>query len=407
MKALPVTTLTALALLLGACAIDGGGALFGGGGAATTDGIEAALSERAYVINLGSDELNVIDLRNMELIASVSTVGDSNHMIAVSPDLERVFVTSSHTDQVIEIDAKSFEILSRTEVGAHPSHMAVTPDGKYLAVMEEQQGATGAVALLDIQTLELSARIDEVNLPHFMRFSQDRSRGYVANLGGDDITVVDMQTQEAVDHLRFDGAQASDGLAQGETGFADAQIDWTGNLYAAHRGSGKIMVYDTVGRRMLPALEVGGEPSVVFAEHPFADAVELAHVVNSGVDRRLSVIDGATRQLLDATLEGDEEVYGVNLSPLAPNYAFAMLRNGSAIHVVDIKRGELVKRISVGGNIETASTTPDGRYIVAAVSGDNSIVVVDVERMEIEKTFDNVGSYPWSVLIPYGQNYCH
>jgi hypothetical protein len=25
----------------------------------------------------------------------------------------------------------------------------------------------------------------------------------------------------------------------------------------------------------------------------------------------------------------------------------------------------------------------------------------------IIKTFDGVGSYPWSVTIPNGQNYCH
>ena len=61
----------------------------------------------------------------------------------------------------------------------------------------------------------------------------------------------------------------------------------------------------------------------------------------------------------------------------------------------------------MGGNTETASTTPDGKLIVAAVSSANRVVVIDAKTGDIVKTFENVGSYPWSVTIPRGQNYCH
>ncbi|MND00884.1 hypothetical protein D3C83_196550 [compost metagenome] len=61
----------------------------------------------------------------------------------------------------------------------------------------------------------------------------------------------------------------------------------------------------------------------------------------------------------------------------------------------------------MGGNTETAATTADGRYIVAAVSGANRVVVIDAASEQIVKTFDGVGNYPWSVTIPGGQNYCH
>jgi YVTN family beta-propeller protein len=61
----------------------------------------------------------------------------------------------------------------------------------------------------------------------------------------------------------------------------------------------------------------------------------------------------------------------------------------------------------VGGNTETASTSADGRLIVAAVSGADKVVVIDAATNAILKTFSNVGKYPWSVTIPRGQNYCH
>jgi YVTN family beta-propeller protein len=77
------------------------------------------------------------------------------------------------------------------------------------------------------------------------------------------------------------------------------------------------------------------------------------------------------------------------------------------IAVVDTASGEITTRIPVGGNTETAATTADGKWIVAAVSGADKVVVIDAVTNEIVKEFKNVGKYPWSVTIPMGQNYCH
>jgi YVTN family beta-propeller protein len=77
------------------------------------------------------------------------------------------------------------------------------------------------------------------------------------------------------------------------------------------------------------------------------------------------------------------------------------------IAVVDTATLHVKQRIPVGGNTDTAATTRDGKYIIAAVSSANRVVVIDAETEEIVKTFENVGNYPWSVTIPFGQNYCH
>jgi hypothetical protein len=41
------------------------------------------------------------------------------------------------------------------------------------------------------------------------------------------------------------------------------------------------------------------------------------------------------------------------------------------------------------------------------VSSANKVVVIDAVSNDIVKTFENIGSYPWTVTIPLGQNYCH
>ena len=97
----------------------------------------------------------------------------------------------------------------------------------------------------------------------------------------------------------------------------------------------------------------------------------------------------------------------MNYSPLAPNRAFVMNRFKNEIAVLDTESGKRVGQIPVGGTTETGATTADGKYIVAAVSSANRVVVIDAVTSMVIKTFENVGKYPWSVTIPMGQNYCH
>jgi DNA-binding beta-propeller fold protein YncE len=237
-----------------------------------------------------------------------------------------------------------------------------------------------------------------------MRFAPDGRYGYVANAHGNTVTRVDLTT------LAIDGQLAPQGVAADapvseEGGFKDAQIDADGILYAAHGDSGRVLVYDTGAAEQLPDLTVGRQPWMVFAEHPFTNLPRRYLVPNFG-DQTLSRINGQVGAV-EGSLPGDEEAYGVNYSSLAPGKAFVMNRVREDIAVVDLVDGSIDARIPVGGNTETAATTADGKWIVAAVSGADRVVVIDAVTNAVVKTFDGMPAYPWSVTIPYGQNYCH
>jgi YVTN family beta-propeller protein len=243
--------------------------------------------------------------------------------------------------------------------------------------------------------------------PHFMRFAADGRFGYVANVGASHLTRVDLERLEIDGHIALDGFEGPPNATQApeEGGFADAQIDREGILYAAHHLTGRVLVYDTVARGKRPELRVGQGPWVVFAEHPFAN-LPLRHLVPNFGDRTVSLIDGGASRVA-STLPGDEEAYGVNFSSRSPGRAFVMNRIRKDVAVVDTGNGQILSRIAVGGNTETASTTPDGRYIVAAVSGADKVVIIDPETAAVKMAFEGLGKYPWSVTIPHGQNYCH
>jgi DNA-binding beta-propeller fold protein YncE len=362
-----------------------------------------ALKNRAYIVSLESDELTVIDIDKLEIIGRVATAGHSNHMADVSADFKKVFIDSSHSDELIVVDAEKLEVTNRVKLGKHPAHLSMTPDGNLFAVMVEDDNE---IAFFDPDSEKVVKRLSGFSTPHFMRFDQDNEFGYVANIGGNHITRVDLEKLEIVEHIPLDGMEVGE-TAEEEGGFADAQISPDGILYAAHHQTGRVLVYDTKIRSKMVELESGKGPWVAFAEHPYK-GIALKHLVPNFGDRTLTLIDADEKSpKVWKTLEGDEEAYGVNFSPLVPELAFVMNRVREDIAVVDVDAGEIIERIEVGGNTETAATTADGTLIIAAVSGADKVVVIDVKTRSIKKVFENVGKYPWSVTIPGGQNYCH
>jgi YVTN family beta-propeller protein len=271
-----------------------------------------------------------------------------------------------------------------------------------MAVMLEDENA---VAFVDAPSRQVVKVLHGFSTPHFMRFSKDGKKGYVANLSGNHITEVDMASLAVSGEIALEGAGAAASEAVAEGGFADAQIDETGVLYAAHGATGRVLAFDTVTRTRLPEIAVGSRPWVVFADHHFR-GVNLTHVVPNFDSATVSLIDGA-KKVVKANVPGDKEAYGVNYSSLVPGKAFVMNRVREEIAVMDLATSTVEKTLPVGGNTETASTSADGKYIVATVSRANRVVIIDAKTQTIVKTFENVGKYPWSVAIPGGQNYCH
>jgi DNA-binding beta-propeller fold protein YncE len=362
------------------------------------------LLHRAYVVSRDSGNITVIDLDSLEIAANVDTCGRGYHMVELNADFTKVYATASDENHVDVLEARVMEVKSNVSVAAHPTHVSLSRDGKILAVMAE---GDNAVSFVDPAKDVEMKRLPGFYTPHFMRFSPDGRFGYVANLGAHHITRVDLSTLEIESHIALDGFQGPPNAteAPGEGGFADAQIDANGVLWAAHSSTGRVLTYDTTAQKKLPEIVVGAKPWIVYAEHPFP-MIEARAVPNHG-DRTLSLLDRVKVSSSASIMTGEPESVGVNYSSIAPEKAFVMNRLRKEIAVVNTMTKRVDAAIPVGGNTETASTTADGRWIVAAVSSANRVVVIDAKTNEIVKTFDNVGNYPWTVTIPLGQNYCH
>src|SRR5689334_12478343 len=122
--------------------------------------VESSLLNRAYIVSLESDELTVIDLDRLEVIARVPTGGVENHMGDLNADYTKLYIDSSHSDETVVVDLQKFEVLKRIPTGKHPSHLSLhAPSGLFAIMME----GDNAVSFLDTATDEIIK-----TLPGFM-----------------------------------------------------------------------------------------------------------------------------------------------------------------------------------------------------------------------------------------------
>lgn len=382
------------------------------------------LANRAYVVSEESNDLFVVDLATLAAVGSVdTTIADgpnANHMAMLSNDGSQVFVVAAEHDTVVVVDARTLEVTHRIAVGAHPTHAQACfgcfPDGRdELWVVNEDgggpeletngEGGQGSVTVIDMQTREVIRTIADAsfNVPHFVRFSERRA--YVPSIGGNQISVVDLDTRRVSDVLLLEGETEPGPCSKDPCGFADAQIDNRGLLVAAHIETGRMLSYDTLALERKPDLTMGNRPWSIFVDN--LDDTFDTHLMPNWGDESVSVIHRAEHREVARSREGDQISYGVNYSPLAPGEAFVLNTVKERVAVIDRETGELIEALDVGGTTETASTNSDGSYLLLPISSTNQFVVLDMITHEEVARFDDVGVYPWSVTTIGGQNYCH
>ncbi|HKO94771.1 MAG TPA: YncE family protein [Polyangiaceae bacterium] len=385
---------------------------------------EEALAQRAYVISEESNDLFVVDLSNMtkvgQIDSSVAGGANANHMSMLSRDGSKLYITAAAQNALVVVDTRTLAVTRRIDLGSRPTHAEAcfdcAPDGRdELWVVNEGGGGPalqgesgrgqGSVSVIDMATDEVVRSIADpsFNVPHFVRFHERAA--YIPSIGGNQISVLDLDTQRVTDVLLLEGQTEPGPCSADPCGFADAQIDKSGLLVAAHIESGRVLSFDTNRLLRRPDLKMGNRPWSIFVDQ-LSDEFDT-HLMPNWGDETVSVIDRREQREVARSLEGDQESYGINYSPLAPGQAFVLNRVKERVAVIDRTTGSLLEALDVGGTTETASTTRDGRYLLLPISSTNQFAVLDVTTRTEVARFDDVGIYPWSVTTVGGQNYCH
>jgi len=173
--------------------------------------------DRAFVANIGSGSVSVIDLESNRRIANIPT-GAGAEGIDVSPDQSEVWVVNRAVDTISVIDTTSLKVVATLPSKAFPIRVKFTPDGKYALVSNARSGDVAvfdAKARREIRRIAMQVRTREPQTgaqrmsdriaagpaPVGILIVPALNRAYVANTNADVVSVIDLGTWQVVDRL--------------------------------------------------------------------------------------------------------------------------------------------------------------------------------------------------------------
>jgi hypothetical protein len=406
----------------------------------------AALKQRAYIVSALSSDMTVIDLSDPANATVMATlpVASRPHMAETSKDATKVYSSGTLANQVSIYDAATLTLIKHLPVGVEPTHMTASLDNSTIAVNCE---GSNAIYFINVATDDVTHIVPGMLTPHWVAFRPDMRFAYVANIGGYRISIIDLASFTVVGHVFMSGhSDPNETTVLAEGGFAECFIDSMGMLYSAHNETGKVLVVNTTTNAKVKEIDVNdparpGVSSLPWVAYVSPFGGEKIMVATQGTQDTV-IIDGNS-QTVSARVRTDgynvldyytgttvrvstpeSEVFGVNFA-YSNQKAYAGMRTNGAIQRIDLLTNtatavySLTEGLPVPGFTQPAATTPNQRYLIFTVTSKsdwgepgaagpvNRIVIFDSQIDQAVRVFDNVGSFPWSVTIPDGHNYCH
>ena len=165
---------------------------------------------RAFVTNLGSRNVTALDLNKREKIADLSA-GAEPEGLSLTPDGRELWVANRADDSVMVFDAKTLAKLATIPVGDMPIRLAISPDGRTAVT---SNNLDGSLTLIDIGTRKVTRTIKvsgerEAGQVTIL-FATDGKRIYVAETGRAQIAEVELATGKRLRTLP--AGKGADGL---------------------------------------------------------------------------------------------------------------------------------------------------------------------------------------------------
>ncbi|WP_182912081.1 cytochrome D1 domain-containing protein [Sphingomonas cavernae] len=173
--------------------------------AVSTDG------SRAYVANIGSGTVSVLDINARTKIADIA-VGGRPEGIALSADGKELWVGDLSAPRVQVVDTATLKPVASVAVDPVAIRVAISPDGKSVVTSNVKAGTLTEIDRVSRKvrrTISVSGSQEAAQVT--ILFSRDGSRLYAAETGRDQIAEIDMATGKVV--RRIAAGKNGDGLA--------------------------------------------------------------------------------------------------------------------------------------------------------------------------------------------------
>jgi YVTN family beta-propeller protein len=144
---------------------------------------------RAYVANLHSGTVSVVDFDRKAAIATIPTGYSQTFNVKVSRRGDRVFVGNVSGNRVVVIDTSTNRIIKSFATDGGPNGIALSPDEKRLYFTN---GRAGSVQYVDTSTWKLSAPVKTDPSPGYIALTPDGKKALFVMPMGSSVKVLDL-----------------------------------------------------------------------------------------------------------------------------------------------------------------------------------------------------------------------
>jgi len=221
--------------------------------------------DRIAVTAEGSRHLLVVDPDSARVLAAIETGQEVSHMVTVSRDGARAYVTNIGSGTTTALDLANERKLGDIPTGGGSEALALTPDGRELWAAAR---ADGHVAVVDTASLEVTARLPLPGIPIRIAVTPDGGTALVTCAGTGELVAFDVATRRERARRRVEVPLAAGAaerpfarLAPGSALPVGLLVAGDGrSAYVAATMGDRVVQYDATTLEPLGGIEVGGEP---------------------------------------------------------------------------------------------------------------------------------------------------
>ena len=197
----------------------------------------------AYVSNLGSQSVSIVDVASNTQTGTIPVTGDP-FALAINPGGTFLFVTTN-VNRVFKIDLATNSAVGFLDLPATSHHILASPNDTLLYVATRDGGS---VLEVNWRTMTVARTFILGGVTQGMAISQDRTELYVANESSNLLHFVTLSSGS------FTSTPLA-GAGEGLTLSADGATLWVGLVF-----SGQVQSVDRVSRTVVQTISTGGTP---------------------------------------------------------------------------------------------------------------------------------------------------
>ncbi len=161
------------------------------------------LDQRSHVVVTAEStgSLLVVNVGSGRIESTIPTRGELSHMVALSPDRKRAFVANMQSKNVSVIDLESREFVTHVATGSGPEGIDVSPDGNEVWVANRDDDTLTVIDAHSYDVLDTFATSD---FPIRVRFTPRGDRVLVSNHMDGEVQVFDADSRKELARIALD-----------------------------------------------------------------------------------------------------------------------------------------------------------------------------------------------------------